>query len=100
MTIDRRAVEHVAALARLALTDQELDRFAQQLGQILAYCAKLNELEADNVEPTSSVIGMTNVVRDDIPRPSLSRDEVLAAAPAHDAGFFTVPPVIETEPHR
>lgn len=98
MAIDRRTVEHVATLARLALTEEETDRFAQQLGQILAYCAKLNELDTDDVEPTSSVVGMTNVMRDDVAGPSLSRDEVLAAAPAHEGGFFTVPPVIETEP--
>jgi aspartyl-tRNA(Asn)/glutamyl-tRNA(Gln) amidotransferase subunit C len=97
MSIDDRTVEYVARLARLALTDEERARFTHQLGVILAYCAKLNELPTDDVEPTSHVVAAGNVEREDAPGPSLSRDEILAAAPSHEAGFFKVPPVLETE---
>lgn len=99
MSIDRATVEYVARLARLALTDEEQDRFAGQLSTILAYCARLNELPTDAVEPASHIVAMTNVARDDVIRPSLPRDEILAAAPAQEAGFFKVPPILETEPN-
>ncbi|HEY3247602.1 MAG TPA: Asp-tRNA(Asn)/Glu-tRNA(Gln) amidotransferase subunit GatC [bacterium] len=98
MSIDRRTVEYVARLARLQLTEEETDRFVQQLGSILAYCATLNELATEDVEPTSQVVMVTGAERDDAVGASLPRDEVLAVAPAHDAGFFKVPPVIDTEP--
>lgn len=98
MSIDRATVDYVARLSRLALTDEERDRFAGQLSSILEYCAQLNELATDDVEPTSSVVAMTNVARDDAVRPSLPRDDVLAAAPEQEAGFFKVPPILESEP--
>ncbi len=98
MTIDRKTVDHVARLARLELTEEERTRFAQQLGRILEYCAKLNELDTTDVEPTSHVITMTNVFRDDVVGTPLPREAVLAGAPAQEDGFFKVPPVIETEP--
>lgn len=98
MSIDRRTVEYVARLARLALTDDERDRFAGQLSSILDYCAKLDELTTDGVEPTSTVVEMINVTRGDTVGPSLPRDEILAAAPAQEAGFFKVPPILDTEP--
>ncbi len=98
MSIDRRTVEYVARLARLQLTDEETDRFTMQLAGILAYCAKLDELSTDGVEPTSAVVSIAGTERDDAAGASLPRDEVLAAAPAHDAGFFKVPPVIDPEP--
>jgi aspartyl-tRNA(Asn)/glutamyl-tRNA(Gln) amidotransferase subunit C len=96
MPIDRATVEHVAHLARLALSDEERERFADQLGRILEYCAKLNELLLADVPPTSHVIPMTNVLREDAVKPALSREEVLAQAPAHEGGFFRVPRVLET----
>ncbi len=98
MGIDPAIVDRVARLARLELSEDERTRFAQQLGRILEYCAKLDELDMTEVEPTSHVIAMTNVFRDDIVGASLPRDEVLAGAPDHEGGFFKVPPVIETEP--
>lgn len=98
MSIDRGMVDYVARLARLVLTDDERDRFAGQLNSILEYCAKLNELATDGVEPTSTVVETINVARDDAVRPSLQRDEILAAAPEHEAGFFKVPPILESEP--
>jgi aspartyl-tRNA(Asn)/glutamyl-tRNA(Gln) amidotransferase subunit C len=98
MSIDRRTVEHVARLARLALTEEERTRFTHQLGSILAYCAKLDELPTEDVEPAFHAVAATNVERDDVSGPSLPREEILAAAPAHEAGFFKVPPILETEP--
>jgi aspartyl-tRNA(Asn)/glutamyl-tRNA(Gln) amidotransferase subunit C len=97
MPIDASAVEHVARLARLELSDEERRRFARQLGSILEYCATLNELDTERVEATSHVLTITNVFRDDVPGTPLPRDAVLAAAPEHEDGFFKVPPVIETE---
>ena len=95
MAIDRETVEHVARLARLALSEDDRRRYAEQLGRILEYCAKINELPLTDVPPTSHVVPITNVLRDDIVTPSLDRDEVLAQAPAHEQGFFRVPRVLE-----
>ena len=95
VAIDRATVEHVARLARLALSEADREGFAEQLGRILEYCARLNELPLADVPPTSHVIPITNVLRDDAVTPSLDRDEVLAQAPAHDRGFFRVPKVLE-----
>ncbi len=97
MAIDRATVEHVARLARLALTDDERARFADQLARILEYCARLDQMPIEGVAATSHVIPMTNVLRPDAVAPSLDRDEVLAQAPAHEQGFFKVPPVFEAE---
>ena len=98
MSITPSIVEHVARLARLELSDDERARLVAELGAILDHLAKLNELSTDGVEPTSHVIPMTNVFRDDAAGTPLPRDAVLAAAPEHEEGFFKVPPVIETEP--
>lgn len=97
MAIDRRIVEHVARLARLALTDEERERFTGQLARILEYCARLDALDLRDVPATSHVIPLTNVLRDDVVTPSLPRDEVLAQAPGHEQGFFRVPQVFEGE---
>jgi aspartyl-tRNA(Asn)/glutamyl-tRNA(Gln) amidotransferase subunit C len=97
MPIDLFIVDHVARLARLELSEEERAQFAQQLGRILEYCAKLNELDTTDVEPTSHVIAMTNVFRDDASGTPLPREAVLAAAPEHEDGFFKVPPILETE---
>ncbi len=97
MTIDRATVEHVARLARLALSDEERERFAEQLGRILEYCALLDAQSIDSVPPTSHVLPLVNVLRDDVVTPSLEREEVLAQAPAHEQGFFRVPRVLEAD---
>jgi aspartyl-tRNA(Asn)/glutamyl-tRNA(Gln) amidotransferase subunit C len=97
VAIDRAVVEHVARLARLALTGEERDRFANQLARILEYCARLDEQPIDDVPATSHVLPMTNVLRHDAVTPSLPRDEVLAAAPEHEQGFFRVPRVFGEE---
>ena len=97
MQIDLAIVAYVAKLARLELSDEERQRFARQLGSILEYCAKLNELDTGQVEPTSHVLAASNVFRDDVPGSPLAREAILEGAPEHEDGFFKVPPVIETE---
>jgi len=97
MSIDLAIVDHVARLARLELSSEERQRFTEQLASILDYCATLNQLDTEHVEPTSHVLAMTNVFRGDAPGASLAREAVLAAAPEHEDGFFKVPPIIETE---
>ncbi len=97
MCIDPAIVDYVAKLARLELSEEDRQRFTRQLASILQYCVKLNELDTEHVEPTSHVLAVTNVFRDDVPGVPLAREPVLAAAPEHEDGFFKVPPVIETE---
>lgn len=93
--ITRQDVEHVAELARLDLTSEEQEKFISQLNDILTYIHKLNELDTAHVEPTSHVIPMSNVVRDDEVRPSLDRVLVLQNAPEASHFFFKVPRIIE-----
>lgn len=88
-------VEHVARLARLALTPEEKERMRSQLDAILAYIDKLRELDTTGVEPTSHAIPMTNVMREDEPRPPFPKEEMLANAPERDGDFFRVPKIIE-----
>jgi len=97
VTIDRAAVDHVARLARLSLTEEERVLFTEQLGQILADFTRLGELDLTTVAPTSNVMSASASLREDEVRPSLDRDEVLAAAPEAEEGFFKVPPVLEPD---
>ena len=93
--ITRREVEHVARLGRLALSEEEKELMTRQLDRILGYVDKLNELDTSQVEPTSHVIPMENVMREDVVRPSLSQDDALANAPDREPPFFRVPRIIE-----
>ena len=93
--IERKDVEHVARLARLALTDAELERMRAQLNGILTYIEKLNELDTRDVEPTAHAVPLVNVMRDDEPGPCLSREDALANAPDRAGEFFRVPRIIE-----
>lgn len=85
---------HVARLARLALSDAELARYAEQLGSILEYAASLDELDTTGVEPAPYPYPMVLPLRDDVPGPTLPQAEVLALAPEHAAGCVRVPPVL------
>lgn len=96
--ITRDEVVHVARLARLELTDTEIDQFTDQLGDILAHAADVEALDVDGVEPTSHPLPMVNVLRSDERRPSLDRDEFLGQAPAAEAGQFRVPPILGEQP--
>jgi aspartyl-tRNA(Asn)/glutamyl-tRNA(Gln) amidotransferase subunit C len=91
-------VAHVARLARLTLTDDELDTFTGQLGSILDHAADVEALDLDDVPPTSHPYPLRNVVRPDEVRPCLDRDEVLAEAPSAEDGMFRVPPVLGEAP--
>lgn len=95
MAISRDEVTYIAGLARLTLTDAEIDLYAQQLSDILGYIEQLNELDVDNVEPMSHVLDIINVMREDKNLPSLSREEVMANAPEHDGEHFKVPRVVK-----
>ena len=93
--IERKDVEHVARLARLALTDAELEKMRDQLNGILAYIEKLNELDTSDVDPTAHAVPLVNVMRDDEAGTCLPRDEALANAPDRAGEFFRVPRIIE-----
>ncbi|MDD3806563.1 MAG: Asp-tRNA(Asn)/Glu-tRNA(Gln) amidotransferase subunit GatC [Candidatus Marinimicrobia bacterium] len=97
MSISREEVLHIAKLARLSLTEEEVEMYTHQLGEILNYIQKLNELDVDNIEPMKHVLHIVNVLRDDKNLPSLSREDVLKNAPEHDGEYFKVPKVLKTE---
>lgn len=91
-------VAHVAKLARLSLTDEELDLYTGQLGAVLGHAAAIAALNTEGVEPTAHPLPLVNVLRDDVVRPSLDRQEVLAAAPAVEHDRFRVPPILGEVP--
>ena len=93
MAISRDEVLHVARLARLALSEEELERFSEQLSAILEAVGKVSELDLEGVPPTSHPLDLVNVLAEDEPRPCLSREDALANAPDREGGFFGVPPV-------
>ena len=96
--LSREDVAHLAHLARLEVTDEELDRYAGQLDVILTSVAVVSEIVAtDDIEPTSHAVPLVNVFRDDVPRPGLTRDQALAMAPAAEAGRFRVPQILGEE---
>lgn len=95
MAIERKTVEHVARLARLQLTDEELDRYGAQLGAILDYIAKLEKLDVAGAEPLVHPAEGANVFREDVPGASLPRPEALKNAPEKTDEFFIVPKVVE-----
>jgi aspartyl-tRNA(Asn)/glutamyl-tRNA(Gln) amidotransferase subunit C len=91
-------VAHVARLARLELRADELERFTEQLDDVLGHAADVEALDLDDVVPMAHPIPLRNIVRPDIVTPSLDRDEVLAQAPAAEAGQFRVPQILGEEP--
>ena len=95
--ISREEVAHLAKLARLAVTEGELDVFAGQLDQILDAVAKVGEIAQDDVPPTSHAVPLTNVFREDVVRPCLSQEQALAGAPAAEDGRFRVPRILGEE---
>jgi aspartyl-tRNA(Asn)/glutamyl-tRNA(Gln) amidotransferase subunit C len=94
MKISKKEVEHVAHLARLNLTEEELEKITGQLDNILSYVEKLNELDTSQVLPTSHVFSVSNAFRDDIEKESLSQAEALKNGPQHDGATFLVPKII------
>lgn len=97
MSLTRAQVEHIAELAKLKLSDAEIEKMTQQLSAILDYAARLNELDTDAIPPTASVVPLQNVMREDRIVPSLPREDVLANAPDKDARseFFRVRAILK-----
>jgi aspartyl-tRNA(Asn)/glutamyl-tRNA(Gln) amidotransferase subunit C len=93
--ISRADVAHLARLARIAMTDDELDAMAGQLDVILGAVGRVAEVAADDIPPTSHAVPLTNVYRADELEPCLSADEALAAAPAAEDGRFRVPRILD-----
>lgn len=95
MKISKEQVKHIAMLSRLELSEKEIELYQEQLSRILDYVEKLNEIDTTSVEPTSHVIELKNVFREDEVKPSLSRDEALRNAPDSTDKFFRVPKIID-----
>ena len=95
MALSRQEVEQVALLARLRLSDQELEKLTTQLNQIVGYVEQLQQLDTEEVEPMAHPLPINNVFRADEVRPSIGVDKALANAPKRDAEFYLVPPVLE-----
>jgi aspartyl-tRNA(Asn)/glutamyl-tRNA(Gln) amidotransferase subunit C len=95
--ITRAEVAHLARLARLDLAEDELDHYAEQLDVILTSVARVSEVAADDIPPTSHPVPLINVTRPDVARPGLPREEALAAAPAVEDERFRVPRILEEE---
>jgi aspartyl-tRNA(Asn)/glutamyl-tRNA(Gln) amidotransferase subunit C len=93
-TLERHQVVHVANLARLALSDAELDAMTTELGAILGYANEIAALDLAGVSPTAHPLPLVNVLREDVVRPSVDRDEVLASAPLAEANRFRVPKIL------
>jgi aspartyl-tRNA(Asn)/glutamyl-tRNA(Gln) amidotransferase subunit C len=94
MAISREEVEKVSLLGRLLLAEEELDRMTRQLGHILDYINLLAEVDTEHVEPMAHAVDVSNVLRDDVVRPSLDRQQALANAPHHDGECYRVPAVL------
>lgn len=95
MAITKQDAAKVATLSRLALSDDELVKYAEQLDRILHHVDKLNALDTSKVDPMITAAASGNVFRADVVKPGLAREDALHSAPAHDDEFFRVPPVIE-----
>lgn len=95
MQITKEEIEHIAVLARLCLSEEEKELFGSQLSSILGYMEKLNELDTKDIEPTSHVLSLNNVMRDDLQAASLPREDALVNAPSHTEKFYRVPKIIE-----
>ncbi len=93
--IERKDVEYVAWLARLELTEEEKERFTRQLDHVLEHAQKIKSLQTSEVEPTSHVLPLKNVMREDEVKPSLSQEEALSNAPKRENGYFLVPRIIQ-----
>jgi aspartyl-tRNA(Asn)/glutamyl-tRNA(Gln) amidotransferase subunit C len=96
--ISRQQVLHVAQLARLTVTDEEVDVLTEQLAAVLEHAADVEALDTTGVPPTAHPVPLLNVLRNDEVGPSLDREEVLGQAPAAEEGRFRVPPILSVEP--
>jgi aspartyl-tRNA(Asn)/glutamyl-tRNA(Gln) amidotransferase subunit C len=94
LTVDTIDIRYVAQLARIALTDDEIERFSKELGELLEHVRALEKLDTASVPATAQVVESRNVSREDVERPCLDREVVLAEAPQKQGGFFRVPRII------
>ncbi len=94
MSVTKADVENIAKLARLSVTEEEKEKFVDQVNQILTYVEKLNEIDTDDIEPLSHTLDLKNVFREDVVKPSLSQEKALENAPAKTDRFFRVPKVV------
>ncbi len=95
MSLTPEEVRHIARLARVGLSDDEVLRIQSQLSQILDYFARLQEVDTENVPPTAQTLAMHNVMREDEPQPSIDKEEVLANAPRREDDHFRVRAILE-----
>jgi len=95
MSITVKEVEHIANLSRLAISEEEKGKMAETLGKILNFAQELQELDVENVEPTTHSLPLKNVLREDVSREWLSQEEALSHAPDQENGQFRVPAVME-----
>lgn len=95
MRLPHEEVRHIAELAKLGITDEEVEQLSQQLSAILEYAEMINRLDTDAIPPTAQVMELRNVMRDDEPRPSLPAEEVLANAPHREDDRFQVHAILE-----
>lgn len=93
--ISKEEVKHVAHLARLAITEEEAEKFAEQLGKITNFAQQLNELDTTNVEPTSHVLPLVNVLREDVAKEGLPLEKVMLNVKDQEAGQIKVPSIME-----
>ena len=98
MALTIEEVRHIAHLARLKLSPEDEARYAEQLSAILDYAQRMQEVDTSHIPPTATVLSMHAPLRDDQPRPSTPRDNILANAQDHNDEMFRVPPVLDTEP--
>jgi aspartyl-tRNA(Asn)/glutamyl-tRNA(Gln) amidotransferase subunit C len=95
--ITKQDVEYVAALAQLSPDEETKERLVREMGEILGYMDKLNELDTTGIEPTMHAIPITNVFRDDVVTPGIERDQALTNAPKSDGEYFLVPRILDVE---
>ncbi len=91
--INKEEVKHVAKLARLELTDEEVNKYSQQLGSILKYVEQMNEIDTTGIEPMPHAIPVYNVMREDVVKYEQTKEELMANAPFEEDGFFRVPKI-------
>jgi len=96
-TIDTKTVKHVANLVRLGISEEEAQTFSGQFSAIIEYFKMLNEVDTENVPPASDITNNTNVLREDVAKPSMSREEFLKNAPNSERGYIKVPTVLGEE---
>jgi len=97
MKLSIQEVEHIAELARLRLTDAEKEKYSEQLSNILGYMEKLQTVDMDNIEPTSQVTGLTNIMREDEVVESGIADELVACSPDSGDGYVKIPKIFENK---